>query len=320
MTFCYKRGEVEVYLPYLRGKQFELIALRDLVEKGLLSDKVIPIIEPIKLTSTLKSTLAKFVENEKKIGIIFNPQISEFNKEYQTGERDPLFEKLLSSDFVIKAHIMNENSDVELKQLESDGQSLGELLVLHIDKNHLTRYQTIFKGMDPLHTMIPDDTLFRRTITSDRILLEDRFPKLVRNSDYKDRDEFFSADHLFYKNESYVGYSDYSIVGKYFNEGGFAPYAVAIHIVYFNEENHLRVKSFVSDSNDDIRDPAKKFYEAVTHLVDWLSENQFKSDGLNQFIGHYQNQTYPGLGTVKKLSIMHHLELMSNYLDLERLI
>lgn len=42
-----------MYFPYLRGRQFELIALRDLVDKGVLSDKIIPIIEPVKLSSTL---------------------------------------------------------------------------------------------------------------------------------------------------------------------------------------------------------------------------------------------------------------------------
>lgn len=37
--------------------------------------------------------------------------------------------------------------------------------------------------------------------------------------------------------------------------------------------------------------------------------------GIREFEMAYQNQVYPGLGTVKKYSIMHHLELMSRYLD-----
>lgn len=42
-----------MYFPYLRGRQFELIALRELVEKGVLSSRITPIIEPVKLSSTL---------------------------------------------------------------------------------------------------------------------------------------------------------------------------------------------------------------------------------------------------------------------------
>lgn len=37
--------------------------------------------------------------------------------------------------------------------------------------------------------------------------------------------------------------------------------------------------------------------------------------GMREFEEAYRNKTYPGLGVVKKYSIMHHLELMSKYLD-----
>lgn len=39
--------------------------------------------------------------------------------------------------------------------------------------------------------------------------------------------------------------------------------------------------------------------------------------GIQAFETAYKNQTYPGLGVVKKYSIMHHLELMSRYLNEE---
>lgn len=46
-----------MYFPYLRGRQYELIAIRELIEKGKLSSFVVPIIEPVKLSSTLSNTL-----------------------------------------------------------------------------------------------------------------------------------------------------------------------------------------------------------------------------------------------------------------------
>ena len=36
-----------MYFPYLRGRQFELIALRELVGKDVLSSRITPIIEPV---------------------------------------------------------------------------------------------------------------------------------------------------------------------------------------------------------------------------------------------------------------------------------
>lgn len=49
-----------MYYPYLRGKQYELLALRDLLIQKKLSQKVIPIIEPIKETASFKRQLTLF--------------------------------------------------------------------------------------------------------------------------------------------------------------------------------------------------------------------------------------------------------------------
>jgi len=51
-----------MYFPYLRGRQFELIALRELLEKDLINGSVTPIIEPIKLSSTLTKTLSLYID------------------------------------------------------------------------------------------------------------------------------------------------------------------------------------------------------------------------------------------------------------------
>ena len=101
-------------------------------------------------------------------------------------------------------------------------------------------------------------------------------------------------------------------MGKTYNDSGFAPYAVAIHIVYpANDE--LRIHHFVSDSNDDITDVAGKFGEAVEKLAKWYQsrdKNRIDTYGMKEFEQLYATKSFPGLGVVKKLSIMHHLELM----------
>ncbi|MDR1135555.1 MAG: sce7725 family protein [Clostridiales Family XIII bacterium] len=160
-------------------------------------------------------------------------------------------------------------------------------------------------------------------------MFEDKFNKQIKNADYsKNIDEFFSDDHLFYTDEGYVGFGDYSIIGNDYTESGFAPYAVAIHIVYFNTSNELRVRHFISDSNRDISDVAGKFREALAKYIDW--EKEWQKERPDLFVGgipptnamvtlnnHWLNETYPGLPTLKKLSVMHHLELMGKFLDVE---
>jgi len=84
-------------------------------------------------------------------------------------------------------------------------------------------------------------------------------------------------------------------------------------MVYFDHEYKLRIYHFVSDSNDDYDDPAGKFEEALEKLMEssLIDKNTFAYNELKRF---YDNKAYSGLGVVKKLSIMHHIELIFRYL------
>jgi len=114
---------------------------------------------------------------------------------------------------------------------------------------------------------------------------------------------------------NYIGFGDYSVIGDDFLTSGFAPYAIAINIVYFRNKE-LRVHHFVSDSNDGIENPALKYYETVKKLVKWVELNKIEqTSGLSFFIELCKNETYHGLGIIKKYSIMHHLEIISKFFE-----
>lgn len=51
-----------MYFPYVRGRQYELLALRELATNNLLGDYVTPIIEPVKLSPTLVNVMAEFIK------------------------------------------------------------------------------------------------------------------------------------------------------------------------------------------------------------------------------------------------------------------
>ena len=96
------------------------------------------------------------------------------------------------------------------------------------------------------------------------------------------------------------------------------PDAVAIHVVYFSDnDDTLRVRHFISDSNEDRSDVAGKYHEAVTKLARWYRTGQQRqlTTALSIFLDHADKGYYPGLPTIKKLSMMHHLELVGKYLD-----
>ena len=64
-----------MYFPYLRGRQNELLCLRELLEAEKLGEKIVPIIEPVRFNSTLFSTLTKFIDMHRNIIIIVNPKL-----------------------------------------------------------------------------------------------------------------------------------------------------------------------------------------------------------------------------------------------------
>lgn len=147
--------------------------------------------------------------------------------------------------------------------------------------------------------------------------MEDVYNKARRNIDYINKpDEFFSKNHLIYDKRGYQGFSDYSVVGDVYEETGFAPLAIAIHIVYFDKKKVLRIHHFVSDSNENISDPARKFEEAMEKLIKWDGlVNVKQTNGLSNLISYYKQGRFPGLGVIKKYSLMHHIELIGDFLE-----
>lgn len=308
-----------MYFPILRGRQFELLALRECVNHGVLSERIIPIVEPVKVSSTYIKTVESFIKKGKTIAVIRNPQVGSWIKESKKENYATVFgqaKEQLKDAHIISSFYVTPNLNVCIETAKNNGIPIDSLLLICNKPEYVDYYEKVIGDSIPRYNVIPDKRDFRRIIRRNRVICEDHFPKQTRNIDYLNiESEFFSSDHLYFLEDGYKGFSDYSIVGEEYSETGFAPYAVAIHIVYFDVKHNLRIAHFVSDSNDDISDPARKFEEAVKKLVEWNKTMRLDTIGIHEFESAFYSKTYPGLGVVKKYSIMHHLELMSKYLD-----
>lgn len=307
-----------MYFPYLRGRQFELIALRELIQNKVLSEKIIPIIEPVKLSSTLIKTVDLYGKENRRLALITNPIVGNFRLDLKETKNEKLKEHFIKSctenQNILYIRILNSSSGID----KFISHHMNNMMTICINKDSIPIYEADFSDLNVTYNLLPDESSFRRKIRQNRVILEEKFNKQDRNNDYiVIDDEPFSEDHLYYKDDGYVGFADYSVVGKDYSDTGFAPYAVAIHIVYFDTNNSLRIKHFVSDSNDDISDPAGKFQEALGKLIEWNREKRIRTVAMQEFEDLYAREAYPGLGTVKKLSIMHHLELIGKFLDKE---
>ena len=131
-----------MYYPYLRGRQNELLCLRELLEAKKLSKCVTPVLEPVKFSSTFVSTLKKFAENERQNILIMNPAVGKIEDEFQkalvdskkadTDEKRTKLKKLLDEydsilkdKHICKAYLVDaETIDKVLKMSEAEREKL----------------------------------------------------------------------------------------------------------------------------------------------------------------------------------------------------
>lgn len=306
-------GGTYMYYPYLRGKQYELIALREMLKEGTLPKCVVPIIEPVKASSTLKISLRIFNDESHDLAVIQNSKVVSYEPFIKNEE----VESLKKRPFFIPAVIGEADRDISILAKYANTKSM---IILP------SAAHPALNGQSPLwnqaiKVIASDNRAMHRQVRSgDEVVLEDPFEKKLRNADYADKeDHFFSNTHIFYKQDGYAGFSNYSIIGSEFNSNGFTPKAVVIHIVYFRANEELWIRHFVSKTQDDSVDVAGKFAEALEALMEWYHSSGFDHDrndsqALKEFEQMYKDKHYEGLGVVKKLSIKHHLEIMGRYL------
>ena len=311
-----------MYYPYLRGKQYELLAIKENAQ--LISENyIVPIIEPVKKNlGGLQRTIEALVDVEADFIIVANPEFGELNID------STILDKIIFND------LLKKYENYSIGYILSDRVNLGtvEQFIRKYTKEHIAFIHSDFQDGKQLknklkvfnnvaeHIFIEGNSgkLYQKkfkNFDSKRILLRDGFKK-KRNVDYP-ADEHFSDLHATYPDEGMDGFGDYLTVGNQYSETGGPAYAVAIHLTYLDDDEDMRIKHFISDRTDTPTDPAGKFLEALEKLIAALDDplsDIFKSSACKEFKEIYQKKHFPGLGYVKKLSMKHHIELIADYL------
>jgi hypothetical protein len=311
-----------MYYPYLRGKQNELILLRDNAEL-IASAKMVPIIEPVKKNA---ASLNKAIESLKSKNcefiVIINPRYGEFVDDplpIFTNTIEPLLNDYAnySIAYIVDAQsnlldirsFLDDNKDKSITFIHNGFPKAKELAKITDKFNNIKKHVFIDTQSGKLY-----QRQFKKD-GIDRILIRDGFKK-NRNRDYADK-EHFSDLHITYVDEGMDGFGDYLIVGNEYTETGGPAYAIALHLTYLEEDEDMYIRHFVSDRKDTPTDPAGKFMEALKKLVETVEENPliFKSKAYEQYKKFYQDEHFPGLGYAKKLSMQHHIELIAYFLS-----
>lgn len=301
-----------MYFPYLRAIQFELIALKEICS-SFPSEirKFSPVIEPVKYSSTLKI----LVEQQLNFNIIINPQVGDLRRE-SSRIINLLHEVVGMYTNYQLALIINEKVEVSalIRLIRDSNLSHSGITLIHFSEIYEGNIDALSSSLDLVYNLIYSSRTSRRyfkTFSPSTIVsLDDYFKRKKPNAEYLSQDiSCFSDGYKCYKQDGFIGFSDFLTIGNNYSELGFLPENVAIHLSFIDDEK-IMIKHFVSEPNYNTSDIGSKFYDAVQKLVRWCNENNINSVAVDIFRNLEAKGHFPGLGTLKKLSIMHHIELI----------
>ncbi|HEY8037951.1 MAG TPA: sce7725 family protein [Methylobacter sp.] len=311
-----------MYHPYFRGKQNELITIRENAQL-LKKSRFVPIIEPVKESlGGLTKALSAIVDAEGEVIVIVNPY---------HGDHSTNGDGILS----FLQHEFKENQNISLGVLLSEDVSITNVedFCASFKTSDITLIHAGFTDAKLLAESLGDEIskmrhvffedncgkLYRKHFKSPRrVLLRDGFQK--RTNREHPSVEFFSDLHVTYEEELMDGFGDFLIVGDDYSETGGPAYAVAIHLTFIDsdKDDEMHIHHFKSIRQDDPKDPAGKFLEALDKLVDELNRPKTKilrTSAVEEFLDLHQRGHFPGLGYVKKLSMKHHIETLANFFE-----
>lgn len=300
-----------MYLPYLRGKQFELAALRECA--GTASAKHLkPIIEPVRENmNALINTIEHLNKNSVTPIVVINPSVGELS-----GKPSGLITTAINGHNYIPCILLAGSSDISAIKL---AESISGDFVIYLTE-----------GVDDVIIKLCNTAKF--TIVNPKIspsllskfskvaIIDDNFKKKPRNADYG-LESAFSHWHVTFRNTpNAVGFGDYTIMAPDFSENGGPAYVVTIHLSYINKDQYdeMYVKHYSSYDDNSPTNPGGKFINALSSAVKDITSTPsifYKTMATKELISLYKNRHYPGLGQIKKLSIMHHIETLCDYLE-----
>jgi hypothetical protein len=313
-----------MYHPYFRGKQYELITVREMAPL-IKAAGFRPIIEPVREgLSGLHKALRAMADIDGRAVVVVNPHHGDLSDDGASLTK-LLKEKFLELPGISAGILLKSDMDVaEAWELYEDHADHSPVMI-HAGFSDAKALSGKLGKPNGTHSHVFVDglcqELYQRQFKGAfRVLLRDGF-KRKRNADY-DPIEPFSDLHAVFEDKGMDGFGDFLIVGDDYTEGGGPAYAVAIHLTFIDTDkfDSMFVHHFVSDTQDTPKDPAGKFAEALAKMMKALKRPNSKileTSAVKEYRLLHKEGHFPGLGYVKKLSMNHHIETLAEYFKSE---
>jgi len=311
-----------MYHPYFRGKQYDLITIKDMAEV-MAKSGFCPIIEPVRENvNGLTKALNAVRDTSGRAIVIVNPYHGDLS-----GAGVALTEMLQTDDLNlpgISAGVLLREQVSLQEALDCYQQHMAHSPVfIHAGfgdaKGLAERLSPFTKENRHIFLEGSSGKLYQRHFKdASRVLVRDGFKRQKRNSDYPHL-EPFSDLHATFADEGMDGFGDFLIVGDDYTESGGPAYAVAIHLTFIDpdQDDSMQIYHFKSEQQGHPKDPAGKFAEALAEMIRTLDKPGSKvleTSAIEQFRELHRRGHFPGLGYAKKLSMNHHVETLADYL------
>ena len=313
-----------MYLPYLRGKKHELLALTDMVGEKTWSERFLPIIEPVnEKNKDFKDFLLCMKENNKGFIFITNPIEGIYSEEELDEEEEVNLDDLINE--VIKCNentsvafiIKEETSHTDVKEF-FDKYKTQKTYLIHMDA--LRDYEGCnlkeivneeFKGSIFVNDYFYQDYVEKFSFKGNYVV-KDCFQQKSPNHKYPSSSPF-DCNVFNYKENGFSGFGDFTICPQKLTSGGSIPAVVAMHITYSKEEiDAIRIKHCKSIKPKENEDKiyARKVIEAYTQVQTFVTGNKevFSTTGLTRLLDLAQIPKATSLGYLKQHQMLHHME------------
>ena len=308
-----------MYFPYLRGKQFELLAVRD--SDFLLEGRILPVVDPISVSKRNQNQVLSIADKGIRFSLIMNGENVQGHDEPR--EIVKLFAYLDSKypGRVLPAFEIRAGHTLPSLAKFSRAFRAHQCVVVH--RNHNFSAVAIQRALRPLSQpsvqIILDGGVPHDLVGSLRavgtVLLKDGFNRCRLNELYPARSNF--GDLLYqYEHLGFDGFGDFSIIGDWYASGGGAPKTVALHLTE-RERSSLIANHFVSTTPPTKGDTADKYFDALEKLVRYTRSpirSSLDTKGVDGYLASYETHHFPQLGKPKQWSIMHHMEIVDREL------
>lgn len=308
-----------MYLPRLRARRHELLAIRKCASTLASSRRVFPLIEPVKpLDGLLASRLNQVSGLGLSCTLVLNPSV---------GAVAGLADWEANGDYYMANGLLRSHGLAILSNANADHGAMSSwvdaarrIQPFAVDIVHEPGLSTALRGTSyrDIRWNVAED----RTVPSSYglplgskpvVWASDPFPGLQPNSEYLSQPEsIFTTRASTYRSAGYAGISDFLTIGRLFQAGGGPAYAVVIHLT-FDSNGSIRIRHFCSDSNATRDDPGGKFLEALDKLARFVQASGVPSNlATTELLDLHRRQHFPGLGKVKEISMMNHMLVMMN--------